>query len=71
MADGFETMIDAAGTFFAELAKNNEKAFYEANKARYVEEIKKPAEFLGGGCRVLGGRSRMKPGCCVIRGRDV
>ncbi|MCE8009103.1 DUF2461 domain-containing protein [Aestuariivita sp.] len=46
MADGFEAMIHAARGFFAELARNNERAWYEANKARYVDQIKKPAEFF-------------------------
>lgn len=46
MADGFERMVDEALAFFKELSTRNEKAFYEEHKVRYVEEIKKPAEFL-------------------------
>ncbi len=48
MADGFEAMIHAARGFFAELRENNRRNWYEAQKARYVDEIKKPAEFFAG-----------------------
>ncbi len=47
MADGFEQMIDTADTFFKELAADNTKPFFEANKTRYVDGIKKPAELFG------------------------
>ena len=46
MADGFEDMIDAAVPFFTELAANNSKAWFEPHKARYAEDIRKPAEFM-------------------------
>jgi uncharacterized protein (DUF2461 family) len=34
MAGGFEQMVDAAVPFFAELAANNSKAWFEPHKAR-------------------------------------
>ena len=46
MADGFEQMIHDARTFFTELSKNNTRAWFDANKTRYTEGIKKPAEFF-------------------------
>jgi uncharacterized protein (TIGR02453 family) len=46
MAGGFEQMVDAAVPFFAELAANNSKAWFEPHKARYEADIKKPAVFL-------------------------
>ncbi len=46
MADGFEQMIHDANAFFAELAQNNRRDWYEENKTRYVEGVKKPAEFF-------------------------
>ena len=46
MADGFEQMIHEARAFFAELEANNNRAWYEENKARYSDGIKKPAEFF-------------------------
>lgn len=46
MADGFEQMVDAALPFFAELATNNSKDWFEPKKAFYNAEIKKPAAFL-------------------------
>ena len=45
--DGFEGMVDEALRFFGELEQNNSKAWFEPQKARYTEEIKKPAEFFG------------------------
>ena len=47
MADGFEQMVDASRSFFAELAQNNTKEWFNPRKAEYAENIKKPAEFLG------------------------
>ena len=47
MSDGFVELIDRSNKFFAELAANNNKAFYERRKAFYTAEIKKPAELLG------------------------
>ena len=46
MADGFEQMIHDARAFLAELSANNTRAWYEENKARYVEGVKTPAEFF-------------------------
>lgn len=46
MADGFESMIHDARAFFAELSQNNTRDWYEAHKERYVEGVKKPAEFF-------------------------
>jgi uncharacterized protein (TIGR02453 family) len=46
MADGFEQMVDTALPFFTELAANNSKAWFEPHKARYVDNIRKPAEFM-------------------------
>lgn len=46
MADGFERMIHDARAFFAELSQNNTRDWYEAHKERYVDGVKKPAEFL-------------------------
>lgn len=46
MADGFEQMVDTALPFFTELAANNSKAWFEPQKARYVADIRKPAEFM-------------------------
>jgi len=45
--DGFERMVDEAVAFFAELERNNSKAWFEPQKDRYTDEIKKPAEFFG------------------------
>ncbi|MEM9012740.1 MAG: DUF2461 domain-containing protein [Pseudomonadota bacterium] len=47
MADGFAEMVVTANGFFAELARNNSKDWYEPRKAFYTTEIKKPAELLG------------------------
>jgi len=47
MADGFTELIDKSNEFFAELANNNRKDWYEPRKAFYTAEIKKPAELLG------------------------
>jgi len=46
MSDGFQAMVDAAQPFFRGLAANNEKAWFEARKAHYVDDIRKPAELL-------------------------
>lgn len=45
--DGFERMIDEGQRFFAELAQNNSKAWFDSQKERYNAEIRKPAEFFG------------------------
>ncbi len=46
MADGFAEMIETANGFFAELAANNTKEWYEPRKEFYKAEIKKPAELM-------------------------
>ncbi len=46
MKDGFEQMIDAERPFFRGLAANNERAWFEPRKQRYVDDIRKPAEFF-------------------------
>lgn len=45
-SDGFTRMIDDSNTFFAELAQNNTKEWFNPRKAYYNENIKKPAEFF-------------------------
>ncbi|MEP4197287.1 MAG: DUF2461 domain-containing protein [Aliishimia sp.] len=47
MADGFERMVDEALAFFGELKGNNSKDWFAPHKQRYMDEIKKPAEFFG------------------------
>lgn len=47
MSDGFAEMIARANGFFAELAANNSKDFFEPRKEFYRDEIRKPAELLG------------------------
>lgn len=46
MADGFETMVDEALTFFTKLEKNNSKEWFEPHKAHYKEAIAGPAVFF-------------------------
>jgi hypothetical protein len=46
MSDGFAEMIPRAIDFFLRLKADNTKAFYEAHKAFYRDEILKPAELL-------------------------
>jgi uncharacterized protein (TIGR02453 family) len=46
MSDGFAEMVVAARTFFAELAANNSKDWYEPRKDSYAATIRKPAEFM-------------------------
>tara|TARA_R110002074_G_scaffold19524_9_gene62176 strand:- start:1526 stop:2215 length:690 start_codon:yes stop_codon:yes gene_type:complete len=45
-ADGFTQLIDESNTFFAELCENNSKDWFAPRKEHYIENIKKPAEFL-------------------------
>ena len=47
MSDGFTDLIDNATVFFAQLAANNSKDWFEPHKEKYTSQIKKPAEFLG------------------------
>ena len=46
MSDGFSDLITRANSFFTDLRANNTKDFYEAHKATYAAEVKKPAELL-------------------------
>jgi uncharacterized protein (TIGR02453 family) len=46
MSDGFAEMVVAARAFFAELAANNSKDWYEPRKDSYAATIRKPAEFM-------------------------
>ncbi|ABD52922.1 DUF2461 domain-containing protein [Jannaschia sp. CCS1] len=46
MSDGFDTLITRANAFFTDLRANNTRDFYEAHKAAYTTDIKKPAELL-------------------------
>lgn len=46
MSDGFAEMIAQANGFFTQLRENNTREFFEAHKATYNSEIKKPAELL-------------------------
>ncbi len=46
MSDGFTQMIDDGNAFFAELAQNNTKDWFNPRKDHYVENIRKPAEFF-------------------------
>lgn len=47
MSDGFRDLIDTSNVFFAQLAANNSKDWFEPHKEKYASQIKKPAEFLG------------------------
>ena len=47
MNDAFATLIPDARRFFAELQANNTKDWFEANKPRYTDRVRKPAEALG------------------------
>ncbi len=44
--DGFVEMIDEANRFFSELRADNTKAWFEPNKARFVAQVRGPAEFF-------------------------
>lgn len=46
MTKSFNDLIDRSNAFFAELAKNNRKDWFEPRKAEYVADIRKPAELL-------------------------
>lgn len=46
MADLFANLIPNAQTFFSELGSNNNKDWFDANKTRYVDQVRKPAETL-------------------------
>jgi uncharacterized protein (TIGR02453 family) len=46
MSDGFAEMIGTAQSFFAELAANNSKEWFEPRKEVYASQIKRPAELL-------------------------
>jgi len=47
MSDGFADMITAANGFYAELARDNTKEWFEPRKEHYASTIRKPAELLG------------------------
>ena len=47
MTDAFAQLIPDARRFFAELQADNTKDWFDANKARYTDTIRKPAEALG------------------------
>lgn len=46
MSDGFTEMVDTAQRFFAELAQNNRKDWFEPRKDHYTDMIRKPAELM-------------------------
>lgn len=46
MPDAFGQLIDTAIEFFTELDQNNRKDWFEENKTRYTNDIKRPAEHL-------------------------
>lgn len=46
MADGFDKMVDAARSFFAELERNNSRDWFHPRKAQYEAQIRRPAELL-------------------------
>ena len=46
MSDGFEALINRSNVFFTHLRDNNTRDVFEAHKATYTTEIKKPAELL-------------------------
>lgn len=46
MSDGFADLITQANAFFTQLRADNTREFYEAHKATYNSEIRKPAELL-------------------------
>jgi uncharacterized protein (TIGR02453 family) len=47
MSDPFAHLIPEARQFFVALQAENTKDWFEANKARYIDRIRKPAEALG------------------------
>lgn len=46
MSDGFTEMVRQAVGFFERLRENNTRDFFEAHKAFYTAEIRKPAELM-------------------------
>ena len=46
MSDPFDQLIPEARTFLAELAANNSRDWFTAQKLRYEAELKRPAEML-------------------------
>jgi len=44
--DAFAEMLHRANAFFTELAANNTREWFETHKARYTDDIRKPAELL-------------------------
>ena len=47
MTHAFANLIPDARRFFAELQADNTNDWFEANKARYAQQVRKPAEALG------------------------
>ena len=47
MPHAFANLIPDARRFFAELQADKTKDWFEANKARYAQQVRKPAEALG------------------------
>lgn len=46
MSDGFADLIVTSNRFFAELARNNSRDWFEPRKAQYADEVRKPAMLL-------------------------
>jgi uncharacterized protein (TIGR02453 family) len=46
MTDAFANLIPDARAFFTELAANNSKDWFDANRTRHAEQVRKPAELL-------------------------
>jgi uncharacterized protein (TIGR02453 family) len=46
MSDGFAEMVVTAQGFFAELAANNSKDWFEPRKEQHASQIRRPAELL-------------------------
>lgn len=46
MTDPFANLIPDARAFFAELAAHNTKDWFDANRTRHAEQVRKPAEAL-------------------------
>ncbi len=68
MGAGFGGFPEDAPRFLGELAKNNNKAWFEANKGRYIEGVKAPAEEFA---RALSARMQktfpgLKPLCAKV-----
>lgn len=71
--DDFTALIDESDAFFAELARNNERAWFEPRKEHYRDRIRRPAELLADHvAQDLGRRTGEPHGSKVFRiHRDV